>query len=146
MCAVTKAAQQNAKSLGGPRNNVSMRGPFLIAIGIVVAAALTRSLRRSQNPWAQALARPRGVLPTGPGGAWTRSDHLRASAAQALTFALAVAAGLAIFSMADHWQNGSTMNTAISLPGLAVFFYGLFFLWLACRSLIRAALARHSSP
>ena len=122
-----------------------MRGPFIIAIGIVVVGALTRLFQRSRHPWAQALVRPRGVTSTGPGGVWTRSDHLRAASAQAVTFVLAVALGLSAFSIADHWKNGTPQNTAISLPGLAIFFYGLYFLWLSCRSLIRAVLVR-STP
>jgi hypothetical protein len=44
--------------------------------------------------------------------------------------------------LADRWQNGSTMNMALSFPGLIVFFIALVPLWLTGRDLLRAALVR----
>lgn len=116
-----------------------MLARLIIALGIVAAYGTTRSFRRSPSPFLQALARPRGVQPTGEGGLWTRRDHLRAAAAQGLTFAFATALGLFVLGLADHWKTGTRENEIASIPGLAAMMYGMFFLFLCGRSLIRAA-------
>ncbi len=114
-------------------------GPYIVAIGIVVAGILVPALRRSRHPLAQRLVRSHGPRARGPNGTWLRADHLRAAGRQAaIALGLWIVA-LAIFGVADRWPVNTTPNTAISLPGLALMFGGMVALWFAGRSLLRAA-------
>ena len=115
-------------------------GLYIVAVGIVVAGALVPVLRRSRHPVAQRLVRQVGPRPSGADGRWCRRDHLRAAGWQtAIALGVWIVA-LANFQLADRWQVNTPQNTAISLPGLALFFGGVVALWFAGRSLLRAAI------
>ena len=125
-------------------------GLYIVAVGFVVAGALVPLLRRSRHPVAKHLLRHVGPQPSGVDGRWRRRDHVRAAGWHtAVALGLWVVA-LAIFQLADRWQLNTPQNTAISLPGVALFFGGIVALWFAGRSLLRAAIgyagpARHSA-
>jgi hypothetical protein len=114
---------------------------FIIAFGIVVSRAITHLLRRSGRAPNSLLLRSLDARPTGPNATWTRRDHLRAAGIHALTFAGCVVLALTIMAFADRWPNGSSLNMGASFPGLVLMFLGLVYLWLALRSILRAALS-----
>jgi len=120
-------------------------GSYIIAVGFIVAGAFVPWLRRSEHPWAVALIRSYGVRPTGPGGVWSRGDHLRAARGYGIAFIALVGIALTIMQLADRWPNGTPINLALSYPGLVVFFAAFVALWLAGRRLIRATFWRSAN-
>jgi hypothetical protein len=121
-------------------------GLYIIAIGFIVAGALVPWLRRSQHPWAVALARSYGVRASGPDGFWLRADHLRSARGHAIAFVALLGIALTVMGVADRWQNGTPLNLALSYPGIAVFFAAFVAFWLTGRDLVRATLCRSAVP
>jgi hypothetical protein len=94
--------------------------------GIALAIVLPQRFRNSSSALLRAISRPRGVQPSGPGGAWTRRDRWRAAGAQAIGAVVFIGLGVGVLTLADHWPPGTPQNNAGAFVGMVTFFYGMF--------------------
>ena len=118
-----------------------MLGLAIIA-AIVLRFALPRLQKNPPNPLVGSVVKQRGIQPTGPGGIWTRRDHLRAAGFSGTVALLLLGAVWLGVTIEERTQNGSTLNLLAS----GLLFLGAIGMLMACASallsLMKAAVAR----